>query len=265
MVLEHVRAIVAYRGFVLASVRREFQLTYQNSLLGAAWMVLNPLAMILIYTVIFSQVMRARLPGVDNAFGYSIYICTGVLLWGLFAEVSMRARSIFLEHANTLKKINFPRLCLPLIVVSSGLVNFVIVFGLFLLFLVVVSAWPGWVMLALVPVIALVAWFAIALGVVLGILNVFFRDVGQAFGVILQFWFWLTPIVYPIDVLPPVATDLLRFNPMASCINAAQDVVFRQVMPDWVSMLPTLVLTLLLSIWAVRLYLQHGAEMVDEL
>jgi len=68
-----------YRGFVLGSIKREFQSKYRNSLLGAAWTVINPLAMILVYTVIFAEVMRAKLPGVENTFGYSIYLCAGVL------------------------------------------------------------------------------------------------------------------------------------------------------------------------------------------
>ncbi len=81
------RALWAYRGFILGSVRREFQSKYSNSLLGAAWTVINPLAMIVVYTVIFSQVMQAKLPGVDSKFAYSIYLCAGVLTWTFFAEV----------------------------------------------------------------------------------------------------------------------------------------------------------------------------------
>ena len=76
------RALWAYRGFILGSVQREFQSRYQNSLLGAAWTILNPLAMIVVYTVIFSQIMRAKLPGVDSAFAYSVYLCAGLLTWG---------------------------------------------------------------------------------------------------------------------------------------------------------------------------------------
>ena len=76
------KAIWAYRGFIYGSVRREFQLKYRNSTLGAAWTVINPLAMIVVYTVIFSQLMKARLPGVAHEFGYGIYLCAGLLTWG---------------------------------------------------------------------------------------------------------------------------------------------------------------------------------------
>ena len=115
-----VKAVWTYRGFVLGSVKREFQLKYRNSLLGAAWSVLNPLAMIVVYTVIFSQVMKAKLPGVDSTFAYSIYLCAGLLTWGLFAEIVGRAQNIFLDHANLMKKLSFPRMTLPVIVILSA-------------------------------------------------------------------------------------------------------------------------------------------------
>src|SRR5690606_8578362 len=113
-----------YRGFIVSSVKREFQLKYRNSMLGAAWAVLQPLSMILVYTIIFSQIMRARLPGVESSFGYSIYLCAGVLSWGLFTEISSRSVNMFLDNANLLKKLSFPRLCLPVTLVSTALVNF---------------------------------------------------------------------------------------------------------------------------------------------
>ena len=107
------KALWTYRGFILGSVKREFQSKYSNSLLGAAWNVLNPLAMIVVYTMIFSQVMKARLAGVNSTFAYSIYLCAGILTWGLFAEITSRALNVFIENANLLKKLSFPRLCLP--------------------------------------------------------------------------------------------------------------------------------------------------------
>jgi hypothetical protein len=150
-----IKGVWAYRGFITSSVKREFQSKYRNSLLGAAWTILNPLAMIVVYTVVFAQVMRNRLPGNDSTFSYSIYLCAGVLTWGLFAEIVGRGQGVFLEHANLIKKINFPRICLPIIVVLSAGLNFAIIFGLFTGFLVVSGNFPGAVFLALIAVIAI--------------------------------------------------------------------------------------------------------------
>lgn len=259
------QALWDYRGFILGSVKREFQSKYRNSLLGAAWTILNPLAMIAVYTVIFVQVMRARLPGVDSTFAYSIYLCAGVLTWGLFAEITSRAQNMFLEHANLIKKLNFPRLCLPVTVVATAGLNFAIVFGLFSVFLVFSGNFPGWAYLALGPVLVIQVVFAIGLGISLGVLNVFFRDVGQFFTIVLQFWFWLTPIVYPVNILPERIKTLMSLNPMAPLMGAYQTILVSGQWPDWRSLWPTAVLALLLCALGFHLFRKHAGEMVDEL
>lgn len=258
-------ALWAYRGFVLGSVGREFQSKYRNSLLGAAWTILNPLAMVTVYTVIFSSVMRAKLPGIDDTFAYSIYLCSGVLTWGLFAEITGRGQNVFLENANLIKKLSFPRLSLPIIIVFTALLNFGIIFGLFLLFLLLTGRLPGLPLFGLIPVLMLQIAFSIGLGVALGVLNVFFRDVGQFFGIVLQFWFWLTPIVYPINIIPEHFRDLLMFNPMAPIIGAYQSILVYSRWPDWQSLLPMTLLAPLLCILAIRLFRKRSGEMVDEL
>jgi lipopolysaccharide transport system permease protein len=260
------KALWAYRGFVLGSVKREFQLKYRNSLLGAAWTVLNPLAMIIVYTVIFSQIMKAKLPGVDSTFAYSIYLCAGLLTWGLFAEIVGRAQNIFLEHANLMKKLSFPRMTLPVIVMLGAGLNFGIILGLFLLFLLVTGSFPGWVLFGAIPVLAVQIAFSVGLGITLGVLNVFFRDVGQFFGIFLQFWFWLTPIVYPASILPEEARSiLLGWNPMAPIIAAYQGIFVAGQWPDWSSLLMPTVVASVLCVLGLRLFRKRAGEMVDEL
>lgn len=258
-------ALMQYRGFVYGSVQREFQSKYRNSMFGATWAIINPLAMIVVYTVIFSQVMRSRLPGADTPYAYSIYLCGGVLSWGLFAEITGRAQTVFLEHAALIKKVSFPRICLPIIVVANALLNFSIIFGLFTLFLIAAGSFPGWVFVALVPLMLLLTLFAIGLGIVLGVLNVFFRDVGQFFGIFLQFWFWFTPVVYPPSILPPAVRNLLFLNPLAPLIGAIQNVLLHRAWPDWQSLLPVTLLTVVLCVFGMRLFRRRAGEMVDEL
>jgi lipopolysaccharide transport system permease protein len=261
------RGIWRYRGFILGSVQREFQSKYRNSLFGAAWTVLNPLAMIVVYTVIFSQVMGSRLAGAgaDQPYAYSIYLCAGVLTWGLFAEITGRSQSVFIENANLIKKLQFPRICLPLIVVLNAGVNFAIIFGLFTVFLLASGNFPGWPYLALLPVLALAILFAIGLGMILGVLNVFFRDVGQFFTILLQFWFWFTPIVYPLATLPAAVRGWLAWNPMAAVINACQTILVHGQWPHWASLWPVTLLGLACCALGLRLFRKRAGEMVDEL
>src|SRR5471032_846538 len=238
MLLSLYRSLWGYRGFILGSVKREFQARYRNSLFGALWTVLNPLSMIVVYTVVFAHIMRARLPGVDDGMAYSIYLCAGLLAWGLFTEITLRSQNMFLENANLLKKISFPRICLPVIVLINASINFAIIIGLFLGFLLITGSWPGTVLLALIPLIALQMMFCAGLGMILGVLNVFFRDVGQLFGICLQFWFWLTPIVYPMSILPEWVQRLLQLNPLTNLITSYQNLFVYGQWPVWSSLLP---------------------------
>lgn len=259
------RQIWAYRGFISSSVKRDFQNRYTNSLLGVSWVVIHPLATILVYTVIFAKVMGARLPGVDSTFAYSIFLCSGVLTWGLFTEITSRAQTMFIENANLLKKLRFPKVCLPIVVICCAVLNFLIVFGLFTVFLVASGNFPGLVFLALLPLTALLVAFAIGLGLVIGVLNVFFRDVGQGFTIVLTFWFWLTPIVYAPSVLPGWTQSLVAFNPMASFMAAVQGVLVEKTWPAWNSLSYMMASSALLCLLGVRLFRRHAGEMVDEL
>ena len=254
-----------YRGFIGGSVRREFQTKYRNSLLGATWTVLSPLSMIIVYTVVFSQVMGSRMSGLASPFAYGIYLCAGTLTWGLFSEITSRSQSVFIEHANLIKKLQFPRLCLPMIVVLNALVNFGIVFGLFTVFLVITGEFPGWVFFAVFPVLLLQIMFSIGLGMILGVLNVFFRDVGQFFTILLQFWFWFTPIVYPVSALPDSVRALLVFNPMMAPISAYQQIFVYAQAPDWSSLLPFSLLGVACCVLGMKLFRKRAGEMVDEL
>ncbi|MFJ3051321.1 ABC transporter permease [Pseudomonas nitroreducens] len=265
MSLSMLKGVWHYRGFIVGSVRREFESRYRGSLLGAAWTVLNPLAMIVVYTVIFSEVMRARLPGVDDKLAYSVFLCSGLLTWGLFSEVVSRCLTMFIDNANLLKKLSFPRICLPVISGCSSLINFAIIFGLFCGFLLITGRLPGIALLAFPLLVGLQLLFAMGLGMLLGLLNVFFRDVGQIFGIALQFWFWFTPIVYPLSILPEQIRRLVQLNPLSALIEAYQSLFLYGRWPDWSSLLPLVIVSCVLCVLALALFRARSGEMVDEL
>lgn len=260
------RALWVYRGFVLTSIHREFHSKYRESLFGAVWAVVNPLAMIVVYTVIFSQLMRTSLPGhQDNPLAFSVYLCAGVLTWGLFAEMLGRLNTVFLDNANLIKKASFPRICLPAIVTGSALLNFAIIMVLYLIFLLLSGNWPGWVIFSVLPLLVLQIIFTLGLGILLGTVNVFFRDVNQMTSVVLQFWFWLTPIVYSLQALPSTVQHALVYNPMFPLIDGYQRIFLLHLPPQWSTLIPTAALTLLLLIIGFVFFIRRVGEMVDEL
>jgi lipopolysaccharide transport system permease protein len=234
-------------------------------MLGIGWIVLQPLAMILIYTVIFSQVMKAKLHGADGSYTYSIYLCSGIITWGLFAEIIQRSQSIFIDNANLLKKVSFPRLTLPIIVVATALLNFSIVFGLFLIFLVMTGNMPGLAVFSIFPLLLVEVIFAGSLGLAIGIFNVFFRDTGQISGLLLQIWFWATPIAYPASILPESLRPWMAMNPMYHLVSSYQDIFVsnKAIIFEDVS-LPAALATVL-AFFTIVLYRRHAGDIVDEL
>jgi lipopolysaccharide transport system permease protein len=174
-------------------------------------------------------------------------------------------QNMFVEQANLIKKISFPRICLPVIATLGALLNFAIIFGLFLLFLAASGNFPGWIALAIVPVLLIQVAFGVGLGMVIGVLNVFFRDVGQFFAIFIQFWFWLTPIVYPASVLPAQLRPAMEWNPMAVLAAAYQDVLVHGAAPQWNALGLPLVLAVFLCLLGLRLFRKRSGEMVDEL
>jgi lipopolysaccharide transport system permease protein len=257
--------ITNHRSFIYSSISRDFQMKYQSSILGFSWIFINPLITILIYTLIFSQVMHFKLATNDSPFAYSIFLCSGILVWGFFSEVLNRFVNVFVEHANVIKKIQFPKILLPMIVVSISFINFFIVFLLFLFFLLITGSLTDLSIFSILPVIAIILLFSCGLGIVLGVLNVFFRDVSQFFNIFLQFWFWLTPILYPLSAVPVRFQSLIKLNPMTSLIVSIQDVITINRYPDFYSLLYPFIVALALCFSGTYLFRKHSSEIVDEL
>jgi len=259
------RDVWAFRGFITANVKRNLHSRYKNTQFGLAWTILQPLAMILIYTVVFAELMKPALPGHDSKFAYSIYLCSGVLTWGFFSELLSGCVGVFVQNANLIKKISFPRLCLPIIVILTSLINFAIVMGLFLVFLIVSGNFPGLAILGFFPVLLILVGFSVGLGIFLGTINVFYRDVEQTLSVVLQFWFWLTPIVYVTKTLPDFIAHIMALNPMWPIVRAMHTIFLEARFPDWQDLIYPACLALIFLYAGVYAFWKLGGELVDEL
>lgn len=258
-------ALWRYKGFVLSMVERELRQRYAQSLLGSLWNVIHPVALILVYTLIFSQVMRSRLPGNNTPFGYSIYLCAGLLPWTLFAGSLDRGIGVFLEQASLIKKVNFPRITLPFIVQLAALSDFAVIFGLYSIFLVLIGQFPGWPILAVIPLLMVQQVFAAGLGLLLGSLNVFVRDTKQVMAIVLQFWFWFTPVVYATGAVPKRAADILRWNPLWPVVNAYHELFLTRAWPRFEGIWVTLLSALLAGAAGAAAYRRLSPGMADEL
>lgn len=253
------------RHFIRNSIRNEFVTRVARSRLGLLWIVLFPLAQVVIYAFVLSMVMAAKLPGLNNAYAYPIYLTAGILAWTLFSEIVTRCLNVFIEHGNLLKKMVFPRMALPAIVCGSALLNNLVLLISVLAIFALLGHIPNIQLLWLPVLTALLVALSLGLGLTLGLLNVFFRDIGQVVTIVLQFGFWLTPVVYNVDMIPDQYRQWLHFNPMTGLVQGYQSILVYGRAPDF-SLLayPTIFTVVALAIAA---FLYHRAidEVVDVL
>jgi len=257
------RGLWEYRQFILGLVGKDFRERYLGSMLGGLWMALNPLALILIYTLVFGQLMGHRLPGDGGGLNYGVFLCAGILPWGLFSETLQRCTNIFVEEGNLLKKVSFPRLALPAVVLLSSAMSFAVTFAVLTVILLVTGSFPGWGILQFLPLLLVQQGLALGLGITLGVLNVFVRDIGHATALLLQYWFWFTPVVYPTSVLPDWARSILAWNPMTGVVQGYQGIVLGADAPDSGGLLPVVAAIGFFFLMARLTYRRFADEMPD--
>jgi len=259
------RSLWHYRHFVLSSIRNEFVSRFAQSKLGGAWMIINPLAQVAIYALILSNVISAKLPGVENNYAYAIYLMSGLLAWTLFNDITARCLNLFIENGSLMKKMRFPRITLPGIVVGSALFNNALLFISMLFIFALLGHQFTIAMYWLLPLTFILVAFALGLGLVLGIINVFVRDVGQAVPIVLQMWFWLTPIVYPLTIIPEEYRHWFDLNPMYPIVDAYHSVLLHGNMPDTDGLLMYVGVAVALLLLGLFMFRRASEEMVDVL
>ena len=256
-------AVWVYRYFILSSIKTEFISRFARSKLGGIWMILHPLAQVLVYALVLSQIMRAKLPGVESQYAYSIYILAGMVAWTLFSDILNRFLTIFIDNGNLLKKVSFPKLALPLISIGSAFVNFILL--LFVMFVVfaLLGHLPYHALLWLPVLIFLALTLATGIGLFLGTLNVFMRDIGQFMQVAINFWFWLTPIVYMISIVPEKYHWLIMLNPMTAIVIGYQNILVYDKAPDLNILVYPTVLSIIMLLLSLVAFKRANEEMVD--
>lgn len=254
-----------YRHFILTSIRGELKVRIARSYVGAGWFILQPMAQALIFALVLSEVLGARFPQNENKAAYAIYVLAGMAAWSFFSEILNRCLSIFVEYSSSIKKIAFPRLCLPLIVLGSAFVNHGMVLVASMILFCLLGHYPGWAWLALPLGAVLIAAVAFGIGMIAGVFNVFSRDVAQVFAILLQIWFWLTPIAYPPGTLPAQFAWIAEANPMVPIVAVYQRALLYYEWPDLPSLMLPGLFAISLLVFAVVLFRRASPDLVDAL
>lgn len=249
----------SYREMFQGLVSREIRARYKGSFLGFFWSLLNPLLMMAIYSIVFAHVMRVQIPH------YSLHLLAGLLPWTWFTTSISNSTGSVVANSNLIKKIYFPNEILPLVSVTTNLVNYLFSVPILLGFMAFQQV-PFTSALLMLPLLLAVQFIlSLGFGLILATLNVYFRDVEQLLGVVLMAWFYLTPIIYPLSFVPERFQGLAMLNPMAGLVVSYQRIFMEGALPHVLHLLYPLCfgLALLAAGYAIFVWRKYDfAELV---
>jgi lipopolysaccharide transport system permease protein len=218
--MQTLRELLGARELLRTFVARDLQVRYKGSALGIIWSLLNPALMMAVYTAVFSTIMR------NHISDFPVFFMSGFLPWTFFATALQGGSFALLANASLLQKVYFPREVLPISVTLANLANLGLAFVAFLPlgFYLRGFAVPG--LLGVLPITLCLLMFTTGMVMLFSVLMVFFRDIEFLLSVILQAWFFLTPVVYEFQSVPAHLARFTRFNPMLPFVNADRDSLY---------------------------------------
>lgn len=217
-----------YRELLKTSIKKDIGGKYKNSFLGVLWSFINPLLQILVYALIFPLVMKNGGSYKD----YTVFMVCGLIPWAYFTTVINRASFIMIENGNILKKVYFPRSILPLSLVTSETINFLVSCIIILAF-IVIKGFGISKFILFFPLVLLIQYvLLLGIALIFSAVTVYMRDIQHFIGVVLQLLFYATPIVYSIDTIPEGFRWILKWNPMTYIIEGYRAIFYNQTMPD---------------------------------
>ena len=248
-----------YREMLKTSIKKDIGGKYKNSFLGVLWSFVNPLLQIIVYAIIFPLIMKNDIPN------YVVFMVCGLIPWNYFSTVINRSSFTMIENGNIIKKVYFPREILPVSVVTSETVTFLISSILILLFTFGYGL-EITINIIFYPLVLLVQYIMLlGISLIVSSVTVYFRDLQHFIGVLLQLFFYATPIVYAVDVIPVNFQWILKFNPMTYIIEGYRDIFWGQTSPDISTLLIVLAIGVVLCIVGYLIFNKLQKRFAEEL
>ncbi len=227
------RTLFKYRELLFSLTKKELKVKYRGSFLGFLWSLLNPILVMLVYSFVFSIIMRVQVEE------FAVFLLVGLLPFNFLSNSVNYGATSIVANGNLINKIYFPREIIPLSIVLANLFNFL--FELIALFIVLtILGYPFYMYLYLLPVLVIIQFFLVAgMTLLVSALNVFFRDLQHLISIIMMVWFFGTPIIYPIALVPDRFQLILKGNPMTTFVMLYRHVFYYVKYPEGL-VLPTL-------------------------
>jgi lipopolysaccharide transport system permease protein len=240
-------------------VDRDMKLMYKRSALGVAWTLINPLLQLLVFVFVFQSVIKVNIPQ------YSSFVFIGLLGWNWFQNSLFQATGVIINSRPLIRQPGFPTTILPVVVVTTGLIHFILALPVLFIFLLIDGVQLKPILLAL-PVLQLIQFgLTITFSYFLAALNVSFRDTQHTLGVLLQLLFYLTPIFYDIDSIPGQYWYIYGLNPMVHITICYRQILLWGVQPDWLALGIIAAVTLVLLPIGYLLFKRQSHRFVEEI
>ncbi len=238
--VEELNEVWNYRNLIYQLTRRDVLSRYKRSLLGIAWTMLNPLGMMLVLTIAFSEIFRFK-----TEYNYAAYVLSGLMVWNFFSQTTTAAMVNLVWGGNLLHRIYVPRTSFAIAAILTGVVN--LLFALIpLVVVMLISHVPLKATILLFPFpVLLLACFSLGVGLLLSTFAVYFPDVAEMYAIAVLGWMYLTPVIYPENILPEAYRYwVTHLNPMYYMINLFRQVIYFGRMPGWEEIVPAVVVAL---------------------
>ncbi len=248
-----------YRELLVTNIKKEIRGKYKGAWLGFVWSFLNPLFMLLVYSFVFPYILKVQ---VEN---YTMFMMIALIPWNFFTTVTQMGAGSIVANGNILKKVYFPREIIPLSVVTSGLVNFLISVVIMFVFIIFSGLGIGWTII-LFPLIVIIQ-YALLVGIsfILSACTVYIRDLEHFVGIILLMMFYVTPIVYNPEMLPAKFGWVLKINPMAGIIEAYRDILYYKRIPDFSNLTIIAVISVIMVLVGLAIFRKLQRNFAEEL
>lgn len=221
-----IKDLLAYREMIFSLVKKDLRGRYKGSVLGFLWTFINPLCQIIIYTMVFSVIMRS---GIER---FYLFLIVGLIPWIFFSSSVNGGATSIISQQDMIKKIYFPREVLPIAYVTSSFFNMLFCFVIIFAVLIVTGVGINPIAVLFLPIVMIVEYI-IALGIALlsAAFTVYFRDLEHILGIITMAWMYLTPIMYSVDMVPKEVLPIFNLNPMTPVIMAYRDILYYKTTP----------------------------------
>jgi lipopolysaccharide transport system permease protein len=239
------KSLWAYRELLYFLTWRDVKVRYKQTVLGAAWAIIQPLFTMIIFTLFFGKLAGVPSDGIP----YPLFAYAGLLPWTFFSNAVNHSGNSLVGSANLITKVYFPRMIIPGAAVAAGMVDFAIAFALLVGLMVYYGVMPTWNLLMLPALVLLTATLALGFGMWTSALNVKYRDIRYALPFAIQLLMFATPIIYPSSMVPLPWRYALSANPLAGIIEGYRAALFGRVL-DWQSLAVAAIITLALLVYS---------------